>query len=402
MGSDGIKVDSYRWTILALYFLIAVVIEIQWLTFASIASVAQEYYHATAIQIDLFAMIYMIVFIIMSIPAAFIIDTYGLKTGLSIGAILIIIFSVIKAIFADNYVAVVIAQTGLAVAQPFILNAVTKVGAQWFPKNERATAAGIGSLAQYVGIIIALALTPVLILQNMNGLHAIKYMLIVYGIVSVVAAILLLVFFKEKPLSPPSLSEDIVRMSPMNGLKSIVKMKDMRRLLLMFFIGLGIFNAVSTCIDQICGNLSMEETGLVGGVMLVGGILGALILPPLSDKIKKRKPFLIICMALMLPGLIGLYVFSEFTPLMISGFIFGFFIMSAGPIGFQYGAEKSYPAPESISQGFILLAGQISGILFVFGVNTFGVGISMLAFITLIAFNFFLTFSLSESYVKSN
>jgi hypothetical protein len=39
--------------------------------------------------------------------------------------------------------------------------------------------------------------------------------------------------------------------------------------------------------------------------------------------------------------------------------------MSAGPIGFQYGAEVSYPAPESTSQGLLLLAGQISGLVFV-------------------------------------
>ena len=135
--------------------------------------------------------------------------------------------------------------------------------------------------------------------------------------------------------------------------------------------------------------------------MLVGGVLGALIIPPISDKMKKRKPFLTLCMAAMLPGLIGLAYFTTFIPLMISGFIFGFFIMSAGPIGFQYGAEKSHPSPESISQGLILLVGQVSGILFVFGVNSIGVFSSMLIFITLILLNVLLTLRLSESYRSS-
>lgn len=146
----------------------------------------------------------------------------------------------------------------------------------------------------------------------------------------------------------------------------------------------------------------MEETGLVGGVMLIGGVLGAAIIPPISDKIKRRKPFLILCMAALLPGLIGLAYFSSFIPLMISGFVFGFFIMSAGPIGFQYGAEKSFPAPESISQGMILLAGQVSGILFVIGVDTLGVNVSMIAFVILIALNVLITLRLSESYHSSN
>ena len=402
MGGNEIKVYGYRWVILALYFLLTVVIEIQWLTFASVATAAQDYYNASTLQIDFFSIIYMIVFIVLSIPASIIIDTYGLKRGLAIGAILTAIFSILKAVYAESYIIVAVAQTGLAAAQPFILNAVTKVGAQWFPKNERATVAGIGSLAQYVGIIIALAATPVLISQFDNGSWDLSNMLMTYGIISVIGSVLLLLFFKDRPPTSPDTAEEAERVNPIEGMKSIFRSMDMKRVLVMFFIGLGIFNAVSTCIDQICGSLSMEETGMVGGVMLVGGVLGALIIPPISDKMKKRKPFLTLCMAAMLPGLIGLAYFTTFIPLMISGFIFGFFIMSAGPIGFQYGAEKSHPSPESISQGLILLAGQVSGILFVFGVNSIGVLSSMVIFSILILLNVFLTLRLSESYRSSN
>jgi MFS family permease len=141
----------------------------------------------------------------------------------------------------------------------------------------------------------------------------------------------------------------------------------------------------------------MDETGMIGGVMLVGGVLGALILPTLSDKMKKRKPFLVTGMILMLPGLIGLTIFTGFVPMLISAFVFGFFIMGAGPVGFQYGAEKSYPAPESTSQGIILLAGQISGIIFVLGVNKLGVLTAMISFIILTLFNVFLSTRLKES-----
>jgi hypothetical protein len=49
----------------------------------------------------------------------------------------------------------------------------------------------------------------------------------------------------------------------------------------------------------------------------------------------------------------------------------GFFLLSAGPIGFQYGAEIAYPAPEGTSNGLLLLMGQISGIAFIFGMDFF-------------------------------
>ncbi len=398
MSSKEHSASNYRWIILALYFFITLIIEVQWLTFASISTAAQEYYHVGAPQIDFLSVIYMIVFIILSIPASYFIDTYGLRKGLAIGALLTGGFGMMKWLFAENYVLVAIAQTGLAAAQPFILNSVTKVGADWFPKNERATVAGIGSLAQYLGIIIALAITPLLVSSSITGQTNMEDMLKIYGIASLIFSFLLLILFRESPQSSASESSGL---NPIEGMKCIFSSYDMKLLLIMFFLGLGIFNAVSTCIDQICGSLTMEETGTIGGAMLLGGILGAIILPILSDRLQKRKPFLIFCMAFMIPGLLGLTFFESFYPLLISSFAFGFFIMSAGPIGFQYGAEKSYPAPESTSQGLILLAGQISGILFVFGVNLMGIFISMLIFNLLIVVNVFLTLRISESYAAT-
>jgi MFS family permease len=397
MSNSAIKIYPYRWVILSLYFLITVIIEIQWLTFASVSTAAQEFYKTTALRIDFLSMIYMIVFIIMSLPASYIIDTKGLKTGLTIGALLTGVFGVLKAWGGENLLMVTVAQMGLAVAQPFILNSVTKVGAKWFPVNERATVAGLGSLAQYIGIIIALALTPLLISETLNNRYNFEKMLWIYGIISLAGSVLLLVFIREEPPTPPTDREFNEWITPFQGISVVFKSRDMQWLLLLFFIGLGIFNAVSTCIDQICQNLSTEQTGMVGGIMLVGGVLGALILPVLSDKKRRRKPFIVICIIFMLPGLIGLTFFKEFIPMLISAFIFGFFIMSAGPIGFQYGAEKSYPAPESTSQGIILLAGQISGIIFVFGLNKMGVFISMISFIILTLFNLFLSTRLKES-----
>jgi hypothetical protein len=49
----------------------------------------------------------------------------------------------------------------------------------------------------------------------------------------------------------------------------------------------------------------------------------------------------------------------------------GFFLLSAGPIGFQYGAEVANPAPEGTTNGLLLLMGQISGIAFIIGMDSF-------------------------------
>lgn len=391
------KTSTYRWVILTFYFIITVGIQIQWLAFASVAELATQFYQVSTLGIDFLSIIYMVIFILLSLPASYLLDRFGLKKGLLIGAYLTGIFGLLKGFGANNYIIVVVAQFGLAIAQPFILNALTKLGALWFPQNERATVAGIGTLAQYVGIIIALAVTPLLVSSDIDG-YGIQKMLLIYGIFCAVSALFVIVLVKDPKSEVVNRTNPALRLSSIRSIMHILQKRDMQLLLILFFVGLGIFNAISTCIDQITTNLSIQQTGFVGGIMLLGGIVGAVILPMMSDKIRKRQPFIFWCMLLMLPGLLGLTFLSSYPLLLASGFVFGFFIMSAGPIAFQYGAEASYPATESTSQGMLLLAGQVSGILFVIGLNATGVAIAMITFIVLNVINVFLSSRLNESY----
>ena len=380
MENIGARVYGYRWVVLAVFALITALIEVQWLTFAPIAREAREVYQVTAFQVDLLSLVFMAVFLVVCLPASYVIDTLGIRVGVGLGAFLTGAFSLLKAFCVNDYQMVMVAQVGLAVAQPFILNAATKVAGQWFPLNERAIAVGIATLAQFVGIIVVMIVTPLLITRGAGGLMELGPVMNLYGGVAAAGAVLTLLLLREKPPTPPEGEESDTRTSFKEGVALIFRNKDMQKVLLLFFIGLGMFNAVSTCIDQICQvkGLSVEQTGLVGGMMLIAGIVGALILPVFSDKLRKRKIFMIIAMAGMAPGLAGLTFFTDYTLLLISSFIFGFFLLGAGaPVGFQYSAEITWPAPESASQGIILLTGQISGILFIVVMNKIGMSLSM-------------------------
>jgi len=70
-------------------------------------------------------------------------------------------------------------------------------------------------------------------------------------------------------------------------------------------------------------------------------------------------------------GLVGVTFATGYWLLLASAFIFGFFLLSAGPLGFQYGAEVTHPTPEGTSNGLLLLMGQISGIIFILGLDSF-------------------------------
>lgn len=379
------KVYPYRWVILLAFMLINVVVQIQWLAHAAVARPAEVFYEgqfdpSSFFNIDFLAMIYMLVFILMSFPASYVIDTYGIRVGISIGTVLAGVAGLMKGMFADSFTAVVVAQLGLAIAQPFILNAVTAVSVRWFPLRERGMAAGFSALAQYLGIVIAMLVTPMLVGSDPTEPGygtGFESMLLTYGWITFAVAVFTLLMIREKPPTPPS-SETMQRHSFVKGVKHILQQRDMRITLVLFFVGLGIFNAVSSMTDSIAENAGVQDSdGLIGGLMLIGGILGASILPILSDKFRKRKVFLVICIAGMVPGIFGLTFAGNlasdpetiYAISLASSFILGFFIMSAGPLGFQYAAEVSYPAPESTSQGMLLWVGQVTGLIFVAGMS---------------------------------
>jgi sugar phosphate permease len=370
----------YRWVILIVFMLITMVEEIQWLAHAAVARPAAVFYEgqfdpASFFNIDFLAMVYMIVFLVMSFPASYVIDTFGIRVGISLGAVLIGACGLMKGLFAHSFAAVVAAQVGLAVAQPFILNAVTAVSVRWFPLRERGTAAGLSALAQYVGILIAMVVTPFMVGSDPakpgygTGFDE---MLLTYGWLTFAVAVITLLLMRELPGAQSA--EGLEKYSFGRGIRHILKQRDMLITLYLFLIGLGIFNAVSSMTDSIAANAGVQDSdGLIGGLMLIGGIVGASILPVLSDKLRKRKAFLVLCVAGMVPGIFGLTFAGHFSEnpetvyaiSLASSFVFGFFVMSAGPLGFQYAAEVSHPAAESTSQGMLLWVGQITGILFV-------------------------------------
>ena len=367
MPKTDFKVYGTRWMMLTVYMFMVAVNQLLWITFAPITGEATKYYGVSDLRIGILSMCFMIVYIVVSIPASWIIDKFGIRIGVGIGAVFTGIFGLVRGFAGTDYNLLLLAQIGIAIGQPFILNAITKLAARWFPIEERATAAGLGTLAMYLGILLGMTLTPYLIIGSGIG-----GMLYIYGIISILTTVVFLVLIKEGPPTAPCLPDQEERSLVYDGFKQTLRTKDFFILMIIFFIGLGVFNAVTTWIEDILRprGFSATQAGITGGLMIVGGIIGALFIPILSDRYKKRTPFIIIALVGATLGLTGITFATSYWLLLTSGMVLGFFLLSSGPIGFQYGAEITYPASEGTSNGMLLLMGQISGIAFIFGMDS--------------------------------
>jgi len=360
--SEEYRLYGYRWVVLSVFMFTNLTIQMLWITYAPITGLAAEFYNVTDLQIGLLSMAFMIAFIPFSIPASWVIDTYGFRLAVGIGAVLMGVFGLLRGFAGANYNLVLWSTVGIAVAQPFLLNAWTTIAAKWFPVKSRATAVGLVTLANLVGTALGMVLTPVLI-----ETITISSVQLIYGGIAAFSSVLFLILARETPPSPPCAPGGETRALVLDGLKHALKIKPFWFYLIVSFIGLGIFNGLTTWIEAIIRprGFTPTDAGTLGALMVAGGLVGAVVLPALSDKQGKRQPYLMLAFLGAIPGLIGL-TFAQSGPLLfISAIVLGFFLVSAMPIGMQYAAEITYPTPEGTSNGLIQLFGQ-GAVVFVY------------------------------------
>jgi MFS family permease len=362
MMTNTYKLYGYRWVVLAVFMFINLTIQMLWITYAPITGPAAEFYGVTDLQIGFLAMSFMIAFIPLSIPVSWVIDTYGFRLAVSIGAVLMGVFGLLRGFAGANYSLVLLSTFGIAAAQPFLLNAWTKVPANWFAIEERATAVGLVTLANLVGTALGMVLTPILI-----ETISIPTVQLIYGGIAAFSAVLFVVLARETPPTQPGPAGSEVRALMLDGLKHALTVKSFWLYLFVSFIGLGIFNGVTTWVENIIRprGFTPTDAGTLGAVMLVGGILGAVIIPPFSDRQHKRQPYILFGLVMAIPGLVGVAFATSSWMLFLSGFAMGFFLVSTSPIGMQYAAEVTHPTPEGTSNGLIQLFGQAS-VVFVY------------------------------------
>jgi MFS family permease len=356
----------YRFVVLAVFMFVNLTIQILWSSYATITGVAARFHGVGDLQIGLLGMVFMIAFVPLSFPVSWAIDRFGFRSTVGLGTVLMSCFGLLRGFAGSSYPLVLIGSIGIAVAQPLLLNAWTTVPAKWFPREERATAVGLVTFANLVGTGIGFALTPVLV-----ELMPIPRVQLLYGAVAALSSVLFLLLAREAPPTPVGPVGSEARALVLDGLRHAFSVPSFRIYLAVSFIGMGVFNGLATWVEPIIRprGFTPGDAGTLGAVMLVGGVLGAVVIPPISDRLRRRKAFILWGLALSIPGLLGLAYATTLAGLAGSVFSLGFFLVATSPIGMQYSTEITSPTPEGTSNGLIQLFGQVS-VVFVYVMET--------------------------------
>ena len=169
--------------------------------------------------------------------------------------------------------------------------------------------------------------------------------------------------------------------------------------MLISFVAFGAFNAISSEVDIIFVKVTQpaEASGILGGLLILGGIFGAGIISTVSDMTRKRVVFIrgsLVATTVLVGFLI---VFSNFLIEAVVSLVFCFLLVSALPVGLIYATEVTYPVTEEASNGILITLGQLSSLLFIVMIEAISLSIAMIIVILFFLITTILTFFLKES-----
>jgi len=135
-----------------------------------------------------------------------------------------------------------------------------------------------------------------------------------------------------------------------------------------FFAGVGGFTAIMTWLEEMLNSLhgiSISYAGIAGGFMIIGGIIGSIIIPVISDKTGKIKPFVLLDMAV---GSIMLYLLGitgDFLFILLICFVTGFFLMSALPLVLEISSKIAGKGMEGRASSMLWFFSQLGSIILI-------------------------------------
>ncbi|MFW9909891.1 MAG: nitrate/nitrite transporter [Candidatus Thorarchaeota archaeon] len=371
--SEEVQVYGYRWAVLLVFGLTFMIGQMMWLAFSLIRNEVTPVLGLAPGDpgVVLLTASQPLAFILLSIPVGILADRKGLVFVAGLGAILQALFGSLRIVFINDFLLIFVCQFGLSIGSVLVQNCIVYLSVNWFPRNERALATGVSTLFMLLGMLLGTVLSMLLWTVPLYGEPGFTVALAEGNVLSVlyldaiVAIILTVLFFavaRNKPPKPP----DVELISSTNpSIRGMLKDRSVWVISIGFFAGFGIFIGLTAILEELLLSLGLPVAAGLGSpaivmiLLLVAGIIGAVLVPAASEKVQKRKPFIIICLAIASVAVLILGTSSILELTFIMSAILGFFLIAVMPLGLSILEELDSVGPE--------LSGASTGVAFWFG-----------------------------------
>lgn len=344
--------DSSGWPTIAAFAAVCAGTQLLWLTYAPVDTATAHHYGVSVSAVGWLAEIFPLLYVILAIPAGRVLDTH-FRPALLGGGALMAAGGVLR-LGGQTFAWAMAGQLAVAVAQPVVLSAMGKVSADYLPADRRAAGIAVGSAGSFAGMLLALILGPTV------GAHGqIERLLVVQAVLGVLAAAALALTLR-KP-GNPDVENAVIEG---DAVRALWALPAMRTLCGLAFVGFGVFVAIATWLQTLFhpAGISEQSAGLLLLGMVVTGIAGCALLPPLVARRGAERTFM---RAAVLASALGSAALGAFTIVGARAgviVLMGFLMLPALPV-ILTAAERLAGRAEGTAGALIWMAGNLGGLV---------------------------------------
>ncbi|HLI39796.1 MAG TPA: MFS transporter [Streptosporangiaceae bacterium] len=338
-----------RWPVLLAYAAVAAATQMLWLTFAPVTTIAARHYGVSVADVGWLSEMFPLLYVVLALPAGAVLDRW-FRGGLAAGAALTAIGAVLRLPGGAGWVFA--GQVLVAVAQPLVLNAVTKVAGTYLSERDRPQGIALGSAGIFVGMVAALVLGAAI------G-SRIPLLLLVQAAAAVAAAAwLLAVLRRPGRYAAPTVAAGI------GAIRSLAGDSPIRLLCVLAFLAFGVFIAVTTWLQALLrpAGVTPAAAGVLLAILVVAGVVGSAVLPGAVAARRREQAFLSVAALVTTAGCAVLAA----VPGLVSGAVVfalaGLLLLGSLPVVLQIVERRAGPAAAT-GAALIWLLGNAGGLV---------------------------------------
>jgi predicted MFS family arabinose efflux permease len=340
------------WWVIVAYSLVCAATQVLWLTYAAITTESARYYGVSVGAVGWLAEIFPLLYVVLAIPAGILLDRW-FRPILAGGGALVALGGVLR-LGGQTFAWAMAGQVAVAVAQPVVLSAVSKLAGEYLPVDQRAAGISIGSAGSFVGMLIALLLGPTL-----GAYGQIERLLVVEAIVAAIPAVALTLTLRR----PGAESTEHAAIEG-SAARALWAMPTMRTLCGLVFIGFGIFVALATWLQTLLepAGVSEKTAGALLVGMVIAGVLGCAVLPALVARRGSERGFMRAAVVAGCLGCVALGAVPWLGARAAAIAIMGVFLLPALPV-ILTATERLAGSAAGTAGAIVWMAGNLGGLV---------------------------------------
>lgn len=341
-----------NWPLILTYSVVCATTQVLWLSYAAITTESARYYGVSVGAIGWLSEIFPLLYVVLAIPAGILLDRW-FRPMLAAGGTLVAAGGLLR-LGGQTFAWAMAGQILVAVGQPVVVSAVSKLAGEYLPAPQRATGIAVGSAGGFLGMLVALLLGPTV------GAHGhVERLLVLEAAVALVPSLLLAVLLRRRGQA----SDEHAAIEG-NAARALWRLPSMRTLCGLVFVGFGLFVALATWLQQLLqpSGVSEKQAGALLVGMVVAGIAGCAVLPPIVARRNAERPFIQVAVLTACVGCVALGAMPWLGARAAALAIMGFALLPALPVILTR-AEQMAGAHAGTAGAIVWMAGNLGGLV---------------------------------------